>query len=473
MRVSYSTSKRHEDVNSLCIVCRFERQHVLSGQGSIDDDAIPFNLPIPLHGFIRFCCRRAPDTAGDFCYPFHTTCWALLQGNSDGEILDDNIETLFNVFESLHYDKISRSLRWGHNYYFEDILDEDRQACQEDIIASHEAIPATLADPSQFDFQKEEVRKRLQKRYSSSPTPLLSTDKEARPDQLSLLPLEIFSSILCYLCFQDARHVIIASRALCGRFGGSTSNLPSSFWESMFWTRGETSFARSLRPPECSWKDWFFTIKSEAKSGPNRMGLQNLKRIWKLGADLIAIVRTIEEPHRALYGSFTSFRDQVQGPVASCIALSPSIDGCRELTEIYVSFGASQGSRVRAIAPYHIVISNRRLISGLTFLFDNGRSVNAGYIGRPVNQTDPILSPRSLWLVFSRLGFEAVKLDTYPRQFLHSYEPACEFAVARWPSGYLKGIWLGLDVSLHIFILNGMSDVVLGHTYRENWFGHA
>jgi hypothetical protein len=447
--VSYSTSKRLEDVNSPHIVCRFELQHVLSGKGFVDNDAIPFNLRIPSHGFTRFCYRRTrnPDI-GDFCYPFHTACWTLLQGNSDGETPDNNVETLFNVFESLHYDKISRSLRWWHNYYFEDILDEDPQACQEDITASHEA--AKLADPLQFHFKVEEIRERLQKRRSVP----CSLSPSTANSQLSLLPPEIFESILCYLCFRDTQSVIKTCRAFYDRFGGSALNLRSSFWESMFWGRGETAFAGSLPSEGYSRKDWFFIIKSEAKDGPNRMSLQNRKRIWKLCADLVAIVRTIEEPGRTRYGSVTTLRDRVPGPIASCLAFGSSTNGCRELIEIYVPFDASQRSRVHAIAPHYIVISNRRLISGLTLLLDDGRSVNAGYIGRSMSRLDSVLSPGSLWLVFSRLGFEAVELDTYPRQSLHSYEPICEFAVARWPSGHLKGIWLGLDVSLHIFVLN-------------------
>lgn len=65
-------SNRREGVNCLYIVCQFKYQHVLSDQGSIDDDAIPLNLPIPGHGFERFRRRRTDnpremDTVGDFC----------------------------------------------------------------------------------------------------------------------------------------------------------------------------------------------------------------------------------------------------------------------------------------------------------------------------------------------------------------------------------------------------------------------
>lgn len=339
---------------------------------------------------------------------------------------------------------------------FEDILDEDRQVCQEDTIASHEVVPARLADPLQFDFKEEEVRARLKKRRSlpCSLPPLTIIGN--RPSQLSLLPLEIFDSILCYLSFRDAQSVIRTCRAFYDRFGGSTLDIGYLFWESMFWGRGETAFARSLRPEErYSWKHWFFIIKSEAKAGPNRMSLQNRKRIWKLCADLVALVRTIEEPYRARYGSVTSRCDRAPASVVNCLALSYSIDGCRELTEIYVPFSASQGSSVRAVAPHYIIISNRRLISGLTFLFDNGQPVNAGYISRSVNQADPILSPTCLWLAFSRSGLEAVELDMYPRSH-HSYDPSSQLAVARWPLGHLKGIWLSLDLSLLILILNGL-----------------
>lgn len=102
------------------------------------------------------------DTAGDFCYPFHTACWTLLKGNFDDETSDNYIETLFNIFESLHYDKASRSLRWWHGYYFEDILNEkDRQDYNDDIISSHEAVSTKLADPLQFHFKEKEVRERL------------------------------------------------------------------------------------------------------------------------------------------------------------------------------------------------------------------------------------------------------------------------------------------------------------------------
>lgn len=185
-------------------------------------------------------------------------------------------------------------------------------------------------------------------------------------------------------------------RDFYSKFGESALDLSSSFWESMFRSLGETAFAGSLRPEGYSWKDWFFIIKSEAKDGLNMMSLQNRKRIWKLCTDVTAIVRTIEEPRRTLYGGVTLLRDPVPGPVASCLTLSSTTDGCRELATIYVSFGASQSSRIRAVIPHHIAISNRRLISGLIFLFDNGQSINAGYVGRSMKEIESVLSPSYL-----------------------------------------------------------------------------
>src|SRR4051794_10154056 len=104
---------------------------------------------MPSQGFIRLGCRRTHHSlAMDFCYPFHTACWALLREISGEK--PDSIETLFNIFESLHYDRASRSLSWGHNYYFEDLADErSRQAYQGDNIAPE------LADPSQFVMEDE------------------------------------------------------------------------------------------------------------------------------------------------------------------------------------------------------------------------------------------------------------------------------------------------------------------------------
>ncbi|KAH7356442.1 hypothetical protein BKA65DRAFT_494715 [Rhexocercosporidium sp. MPI-PUGE-AT-0058] len=60
-------------------ICQFQHKLVLSNEGSIDDDVVPFNLRIS-NELVRFRCRRACGprvigTAGDFCYPFHTACW--------------------------------------------------------------------------------------------------------------------------------------------------------------------------------------------------------------------------------------------------------------------------------------------------------------------------------------------------------------------------------------------------------------
>ncbi|KAF4637822.1 hypothetical protein G7Y89_g243 [Cudoniella acicularis] len=481
-----------KDIRALC---RVGSKPTLSDIGYIDNDTMPFNLPIPLHGFKRFCYRRSPTETDDFCYPFHAACWTLLQDNDSEKLLNNNVETLFNIFESFHYDRNSRSLRWGHDYYFEDILD----SCsgEEDIIAANKADLAILADPFHFSFQEEGVRKRRQKPFgllSSCSSWLMMRRKGAIPifvsstgiiyslkswyyqrkisgltiaiavigsmayiycrnphvindcpihSGLLSLPPEILESVMCNLDFRDVDHLLKASARLYRRYSGDTRNLPSSFWESRFWAHGETSFARSIRPLSYSWTDWFFTVKSELRKGSNEMNLRNRKRIWKLGADLIALVCAIEEPDRVLHGDIvTLLLGQIRGPVASCLALKYDFEGCQELTQIYMPFGNRSLSQLRTITPSHVLISNRRLISGLTFTFNDGESVDAGYVmGRRRAHVDSMLSPKFLWLVSSPLGFEAITLDVYPQQFLDgsASRHGKKLAVARWALENLKG----------------------------------
>jgi hypothetical protein len=441
----------------LPIVCWFQDRLTLSDKGSIDNDLRPFNLLIPSHGFNRFYYRRSlvEDETRHFCYPFHTACWTLLQENNNGNLLKHDIEVLFNIFDSIHYR--AHALRWGHNYFLEEMLGSSEEH-EDDIITRHKADPAILLDPLHFDFHQEQFQKQT---THSGLFSFYVRRSICNSSGLHSLPTEVFESIMYNLDFNDSRNLLWAS-------GRDPRDLSSRFWESRFWPHGESGFARSIRPSSYSWKDWFFTIQSEMIRGPKGMGLQSRRRIWRLGVDLINLMRAIQKPDRVLHGEFaTSY--QMRGPVASCLAQKYDSEGCRELEQRFVPLD----KRLRAVVPSYTLISNRRLISGLSFVLSDSGCVDVGYVvGR---QRDHVYSkdlPNFLWLVSSPLGFEAVSLDVYPQQFsagsIHTY--GNKLAIARWKLENVKGICVGLDVSCTLLTFDG-SDIVIGYANRENLHG--
>jgi hypothetical protein len=373
----------------------------------------------------------------------------LLQETDPEGILDRNVQTLFNVFGSMYYQKTSRVLRWGHNYYFGDILGGEDQSFRENIKAAHNAILVDPMDPTHFDFQKGEAYNTENNTISTTPAPSCSSTVSG----IHSLPPEIFQSIVCNLSFHDTQQLLWASASLYRLYSGNS--LPPLFWESRFWAHSEAGFALSIRPPSCVYKDWFFKIRSELRKGENKLGLRNRKRIWRLAIELIDLVNAIEE--RVLQGDLvTSLQGQTRSYIASCLASKHDSKGCRELMQRFVYLG--NRSQLCAVTPSYIHFSNRRLVSGLSFEFGDGRSADVGYIlARQAGHIHTMVSPRFLYLVASRLGFEAITVDIYPQKLLDSSNGA-EVAIARWALKDVDYVCLGLDVRLFIECTN-LSDI--------------
>lgn len=445
----------------------------------------------------------------DICYPFHVACWSLLEDSQGGNLLEDELQVLFDVFESFHYSKKARALTWGKKYYFGSILDsypgqgEDAFGrWQEDLIATNKGNTAILSDPTSFKTHADATqncRPISSELLSSDPSPRIRTGIPVgliahNAVDFPSLPAETFQFIVCNLSCEDAQNLLRASPSLYRMYCGG-ENLPDVFWESRFWARGEAAFARTLRPviseqqnqvarggqdvapintstirsiPVYSWKDWFFKVKSELKEGPNKTNLRNRKRIWKVAGELLMLVSTIKNPDRVLHGDLmTSPSSQAGRHGMSCLASEHDPEGCRELKQMRVSFGDDiAGSQFQALIPSFIIISDRRLISGLSFIFDDGRSVDAGYVVAGHKDFATRHHSESIWVICSPAGFETITLGEYPQEIVDRHSES-RIAMARLPCQGLKGIVLGLNVGLsplRVPTWMDMSDVIfLGH----------
>jgi hypothetical protein len=142
----------------------------------------------------------------------------------------------------------------------------------------------------------------------------------------------------------------------------------------------------------------------------------------------------IKDPNRVLHGVTPS--RPIQGPGVSSLLGKYDSGKCRELKQVHVSFPHS--SALYTVAPSYMVISKRRLISGLTFMFSSGFCVNVGYIiGLQVDCSSLEPGAESLWLAYDPFRIRAVSTE----------QPfAEEVAMARWPLSRLNGVRLRLDV---------------------------
>ncbi|KAF4637138.1 hypothetical protein G7Y89_g928 [Cudoniella acicularis] len=446
---------------SIRALCRIERKTILTDIGSVDGDAMPFKFSILQYGSRRFYyCRNSAedDDSEDFCYPFHDICWTLLHDIGGDKLLGDNLDPLFDIFNSSHYVQKPRCLSWGQDYYLEDILDTPLR--KDEVISTLKKADFTKSvDPLHFTFPLRQqassparpittlmvatvfnvkkiflgfsvfvtsfihsYRTRLLRAFPAAVVP----DSHPRVAGLLSLPTEILESIIISLDYADVQHFLKASSNLYRIYGGDGCNLPSLFWKSRFWVHGETAFARSIPPPPYSYEDWFFTITSEMKNGLNNLKLRNRKRIWKIGLDLISVIRAIKDPDRVLHGDIvTPPASLMRDPTASCLAMKYDSGNCRELKQVFVPFDNwSSGTWLSNVIPSYVLVSNRRLISGLTFTFSNGAFIDIG-----------------------QFGFEAIDTDGLAERYLHcsaSSRPD-QLAVSKWPLRDPKGICVGLD----------------------------
>jgi hypothetical protein len=202
-------------------------------------------------------------------------------------------------------------LRWGHNYLVEDITSLTKQH-EDDIVTMYRDDRSILADPQEFALFQQALEHSLPLPWS----PISSTDSTSTRicrSRILTLPSEIIESIMCCLDFCDV-HSLLQATSGC-------ITLSPSFWKSRFWPCCEAGFAKSICPPIYSWKDWFFSIQLQICKGLYKTNLQNRKRIWRLGLDLVNLVRAVEDPNRIRYGNVdTTNLDQMQGPTVSCIA---------------------------------------------------------------------------------------------------------------------------------------------------------
>ncbi|PVH75964.1 hypothetical protein DL98DRAFT_373857, partial [Cadophora sp. DSE1049] len=183
-----------------------------------------------------------------------------------------------------------------------------------------------------------------------------------------------------------------------------------------------------------------------------RLNLLNRKRIWKIGLDLISIIRALSNPDRRLHGHDIVTPASLQSPTANCTATKYSFGTCRELKQVYVSFENRHfESRLFDITPSYILISGRRLISGLTFRFSDGTIYDVGYVTKGNNdhalQIAASIAPKYLWLACSHFGLEATKIDGIgqPNLDYSTPTPGNLIAVTRWPFVDSIGVSIGLD----------------------------
>ena len=432
---------------NVSVVCKVDCQPILTDRGHVDNDVEPFALPVPSHGFRRFHYRQRPakqDSTPDYCYPFHAACWSLLQESNDRATIQNNLAGLFDVFECFPYNRKSRCLAWGNDYSMADMLDEDVRSPEADIIAVNKSNTALLADPLGFKLHHE-LHESNQQLLTGLETPRAS-NHTINCSRLLSLPYEILDSIFCSIDFHDIQNLVLAS-------GDYDLTLSRAFWRSRFFGAGETAFARSICPSDRTWKNWYFQVRKEMESGPNKTSLQNRQRIWKLGIQLGTMVHAVNDPRRTLYGEVSKATPiETRGSV-SCVALQSDARGCQELKRVYVHLGErSCASRVCSVSTSHVIVSGIRLISGITFTLNDGQSINAGYVTNGRSACATLESPPEfLWLVFSTLGLEAISLGEYPQQFINQCTPSRghDLAVTRWPLDCISAISLGLDVCSH------------------------
>lgn len=335
------------------------------------------------------------------------------------------------------------------DYCLADMLGEDARSSQTNIIAIYKENETLLADPLQFKLpdKPHKGNKQIDAELSRAGTPYNTTSIP----RLRLLPNEIVELVLCSLDFKDARNLIVALRD-----GEADITLSRPFWQSRFFAGGEAAFARFIRPSSYTWKEWFVQLESEIKSGPSKTGLQNRQRIWKLGVQLGDMVRVVNNPYRSLHGGEGPRFIPIEARCSvSCVALEYDTQGCRELIQVYANLGhrphGPHGPRVISALPTYTMVASRRLISGLTFTFSDGRSVRAGYVvnnSTTYTDTDTEYCPEFLWLVFSSLGLEAISLGAYSQSYLQqcSSSDGGNIAVSRWPLHRIRALSLGLDV---------------------------
>ncbi|KAI9777197.1 MAG: hypothetical protein M1839_009040 [Geoglossum umbratile] len=314
------------------------------------------------------------------------------------------------------------ALSWGHEY--DSPLMADPQLSSEDLWNENEAGKQLAID--------------------SAPKALdLGTRALQAHDPFWILPYELTSEILLHLSSTDILNLRLSSRKI------TLTKLPMEFWKSRFWPRNELGFAKSLcRPETCTWENWYVFVREQCKSGPKHKNLMNRKRIWHLAGYLVELVSTVKS--RIALGSATLDLSLGRSRRVTCVPPTKfSGPGCRELTHRAVSFDSSLMFQLRGLEVTSVAIGDRRFISGVRFVFDNGNPTCLGYVDdkkdswmgcNGKSQTD-----LSMQMLFSSEGFEAITLEARPLRQGAGLPMTDDYVFAQIPLRHLRGLMVGLD----------------------------
>ncbi|KAI9765729.1 MAG: hypothetical protein M1840_007162 [Geoglossum simile] len=416
-------------------ISKIDRCIVLTEVGFVDSCVYPFNFPIEgIQQHFEF--KSSQQDEEDSCFPFHAICWELYNDYSGRISMEGDFNDLFTVLNSMWYN--NGALSWGHEY-------DGAGPFQGYRWLNTDMGSPLMADPrlsSEDLWNENEAGK--QSAIDSAPKALdFGTRALQSHDPFWILPYELTSEILLHLSSADILNLRLSSRKI------TLTKLPMEFWKSRFWPRNELGFARSLcRPETCKWENWYVFIREQCKSGPKHKNLMNRKRIWHLAGYLVELVSTVKS--RIALGSPTLDLSLERSRRVTCVPPTKfSGPGCRELTHRAVSFDSSLMFQLCDLEVTSIAIGDRRFISGVRFVFDNGNPICLGYVDdrkdswmgcNGKSQTD-----LSMQMLFSSEGFEAITLEARPLRQGAGLPMTGDYVFTQIPLRHLRGLMVGLD----------------------------
>jgi hypothetical protein len=128
------------------LVCKIGGKALLCDPGTVEYNSLILRVGLREQRFRYYNGRRENPDA----YPFHCTCWHLLLANDSRAKIQDNIDIMYDIFDSIY--SPHDDPRGGHDYLLKSSF--LFEGVNQNVFPEQRPSRSILVDPMKLDLQR-------------------------------------------------------------------------------------------------------------------------------------------------------------------------------------------------------------------------------------------------------------------------------------------------------------------------------